>query len=111
MRPGELSKTMSTAAPSLTVSNAFCGNIPTSVISFSTMNDIAERACSAAHRHATGVGDLDPILLLEHVRPIFPAAEQPHLDPHAAGAEGFLALHRREDRRAGILLGPYAGQS
>jgi hypothetical protein len=29
------------------MSKPFCGKIPTSVISFSTMNDIAERAYSA----------------------------------------------------------------
>ena len=47
-------------------------------------------------------------LLLQDVRCVIPAAEEPHLDAHAAGAEGLLALHGGEDRFARVLFCPHA---
>ena len=64
----------------------------------------------AAHRHAVRVAGLDPVLALQDVGREVPAAEEAHLDPHAAGAEGLLALHGGEDRLARVLLGPHAAQ-
>ena len=37
-----------------------------------------------------------------------PAAEQAHADVRARRAEGFLAMHCREDGLAGVRIGPYA---
>ena len=47
---------------------------------------------------------------LQDVGREIPAAEQAHLDPHAAGAEGLLPLHGGEDRLARVFLGPHAAQ-
>jgi hypothetical protein len=41
----------------------------------------------------------------------FPTAEQPHLDAHAAGAEGLLALHGGKDRLTRIFLRPHTAEA
>src|SRR6202011_4462817 len=57
------------------------------------------------------IAGLDPVLLLQHVWAKIPAAEQPHLDARATGAEGLLALHGGEDRLARILFRPDAAEA
>ena len=63
-----------------------------------------------AHRYAVRIPRLDPVLVSQNGGREVPAAEEPHLDPHAAGAEGLLALHGREDRLARVFLGPHTAQ-
>lgn len=62
-----------------------------------------------SHRHAGGVGPGDPVRPAGHRRREAPAAEHPKPHPRARGGEGLLALQGREDRVAGVLLGPDAG--
>src|SRR5262249_13225350 len=64
----------------------------------------------AAHRHATAIRCLHPILLGEEAGAVIPSSEEAHLDAGTARAEGFLAVHRVPDRRTRVLLSPHAGE-
>jgi hypothetical protein len=79
----------------------------------------------APHGHALRIGDAGPGTILDPVGNdlpelaalgevlilvIVPAAKKSQLDPRSAGGKGFLALHRLEQRGAGVLLGPHPGQ-
>jgi len=70
-----------------------------------------QRRQVTAHRHAFLVPDLHPVLVPQLFMTECPAAEQPHLDAHAAGAEGLLALHGGEDRLTRILFRPHATEA
>ena len=75
------------------------------------LSALRHRRQVCAHGYAVGVGLVYPVLGLQDVLVVAPAAEEAHFDVRAADAEGFLAVHGVPERGAGVLLGPYAGQS
>ena len=62
-----------------------------------------------AHGHATLVGLLDELLVIDQVLRIAPAAEEAQADERPGGAVGFLALMPFQMPAAGVLRGPDGG--